>query len=174
MLRKGFAASVIGVMIALAVVVAVLSVTLSGAHVRRPTGVPSASSSQRGSTPTLAELASGAARGDRSPRSPWPSRADYGAIVSARLVIEQALRDRDWRSKAYGALLGLKVLLTIHPMAGGRCAWLVNRTYDELRDFVDAYQGENWAPMVTVVAHDPAVTVCRAPRRARATIKLTS
>jgi hypothetical protein len=174
MLRKGFGALVIGVMIAVALLVAVLSLTLSGAQVRPPTAAPSAPRSQRGSMPTLAELATGAARGDRPPRSPWPSAADYGAIVSARLVIEQALRERDWRSKAYGALLGLKVLLTIHPMAGGRCAWLVNRTYDELRDFVDAYQGENWAPMVTVVAHDPPVTICRAPRRARPTIKLTS
>jgi len=59
-------------------------------------------------------------------------------------------------------------------MASGRCAWLVNRTYDELRDFENAYAGENWAPMVTVVRHDPPVTICRAPARAHATERLTS
>jgi hypothetical protein len=172
MVRRLLDASLFGAIVAVAA--AVFFVMSADSHVA-PRPSPSSSSGHvTHSTPTLAELASGSAPVPRSRLSRWPSAPDYGAIVSARIVVHDSLRERDWRRKSYGALLGTKVLLTMHPMAQGRCAWLVNRTYDELHDFMDAYRGENWAPMFTVVRHDPPVTVCRAPRQARVTTKLTS
>jgi hypothetical protein len=159
-LRRLLGASVAAAILAVTAGVVVSFLVSTDSHITRRTNLPSPSRPQRQSTPTPAKLAKQAAP---RPRSGLPSEADYGAVVSARVVIHQALREPNWHGKSYGALLGMKALMTIHPIASARCAWFVNRTYDELRDLLDAYPGENWAPMVTVVHHDPPVTICRAP-----------
>jgi hypothetical protein len=161
-------------MVALLVVVGVVLLMPRGSHPAGGRSSPPPDTPAPRATPSLGELAMGSAKTQARPRSRWPSTADYGGIVSARVVVHDSLRNPDWRQKSFGALLAIKALMTIHPLAPGRCASFVNRTYDELRDFLDAQPGENWAPMVAVVHHDPPVTVCRAPRRVRPDLTLTS
>ena len=96
--------------------------------------------------------------------TPYPQADDYGTLTAARATVHASLRERDWRRKSYGAFLGLSVLMTIRPLLAGPCAVLVGRTYDELLDLHDAYQGENWAPLVRTVRRDPPLSICLPPK----------
>ena len=78
----------------------------------------------------------------------WPSAADYGTIKTAVAVRDQApLREKDWRRKAFAALLVARTLLTVR-ISAGPCATYVTRLYGNLRDLMDAYPGENWRPLI--------------------------
>jgi hypothetical protein len=104
----------------------------------------------------------------RQTRSRWPDPANYNAIVVAVKVRNQALHLKVWDQKAYAAQLALRTLATlVGSMLPKRCARFVAHIYDELADLSQAYPGENWHPMFTVVAHDPsASSQCSAPRTA--------
>ncbi len=100
----------------------------------------------------------------------YPSAADYNTLRSARGQVHRALSERDWRRQQYAAYLGIAVLMTVHPLESGRCREFIAHTYDELLSLHDNYRGENWAPLVAVVRHDPPVTVCRAPPRPKVSL----
>ncbi len=89
----------------------------------------------------------------------------YNVIVAAVKARDQALRLRAWNEKAYAADLALRTLITLAgQVRAGRCARFVAHVYDELSDLRQAYAGEDWRPMVAVVAHDPsAPSECRPP-----------
>jgi hypothetical protein len=102
---------------------------------------------------------------DPAPRaSPWPDTANYNAIVTAVEVRDHALHLKAWNQKAYAAQLALETLVTLEgTMRPGKCARFVAHIYDELTDLNQAYAGEDWHPMVVVVAHDRTVaSQCRA------------
>jgi hypothetical protein len=101
-----------------------------------------------------------------TPRSQWPSDADYGTLASARATVRQALEERDWRRKAGAAEYGLLAMMALHAIEPGRCAGLVAHTYAELMDLRDAYRGEDWRPMVAVVSSDPSLASRCRPRAA--------
>jgi hypothetical protein len=96
--------------------------------------------------------------------SEWPTAADYTTIRIARIALDQALfHETDWRRRSFTASLAMQTLLTIR-LRPGRCATYVNRLYDELWSLFDAASGENWAPLETLVQHDPTVrAACRRP-----------
>jgi hypothetical protein len=104
----------------------------------------------------------------RQTPSLWPDLANYRAIVIAVKVRDQALHLRAWNQKSYAAQLALETLATLAgTMLPGKCASFVAHIYDELADLSEAYAGENWQPLVEVVAHDPtARSQCSAPRAA--------
>ena len=83
-----------------------------------------------------------------------------GIKLAAR---SQALRLPAWNEKAYTADLALRTLTTLAgQIRAGRCASFVAHVYDELTDLRQAYAGEDWRPMIAVVAHDPSVaSQCR-------------
>jgi hypothetical protein len=95
----------------------------------------------------------------------WPGKADYNAIAVAVKVRNQALRLTASNQKAHAAQLGMTTLVPLeHTMATGPCAAFVAHIYDELMDLNQAYPGEDWRPMVRVVAHDPSVvSQCASP-----------
>jgi hypothetical protein len=101
----------------------------------------------------------------KSPPSPWPSAADYGTIRTAVAVRNDALfHQTDWRRKSYAASLAARTLLTVH-MAAGPCAAYVANLYANLRDLMDAYDHEDWRPLVQLVRREPALADgCRQPR----------
>lgn len=96
--------------------------------------------------------------------SQWPSAADYTTIRIARAVLDQALfHETNWRRRSYAASLAMRTLLTLR-LGPGHCATYINRLYDELWSLFDAAPGENWAPLKTLVRHDPTVrAACRRP-----------
>jgi hypothetical protein len=105
----------------------------------------------------------------RQTPSRWPDPANYNAIIVAVKVRDQALHHlKAWNEKAYAAQLALGTLATLAgTMLPGRCARFVAHLYDELADLSQAYAGENWQPLLQVVAHDPSArSQCSAPRTA--------
>jgi hypothetical protein len=98
-------------------------------------------------------------------RPRWPDPANYNAITVAVKVRNQALHLKVWDQKAYAAQLALRTLATlVGSMLPDKCARFVAHLYDELADLSQAYPGENWHPMFTVVAHDPSTSSqCSAP-----------
>jgi hypothetical protein len=65
--------------------------------------------------------------------------------------------------RAFAAHLGLKELVSIHPLRPGRCATAVTYLYNNLLDLDNAYPGENWTPLRRAVAKEPSTHAC-APR----------
>jgi hypothetical protein len=96
--------------------------------------------------------------------SPWPSAADYGTIRGAVLVRDDALfHEPNWRRKSFGATLALGTLTTVR-IAAGPCAAFVTQLYGNLLDLKDAYQGEDWRPLVRLVRRQPTLEhSCRVP-----------
>jgi hypothetical protein len=72
-------------------------------------------------------------------------------------------RHRTARFRAFAAELGLRELVSIHPLAPGRCANAVIYLYNNLLDLLNAYPGENWTPLRRAVASEPSIHTC-APR----------
>jgi hypothetical protein len=96
-----------------------------------------------------------------------PDRADWQKIQAAAHLRRLALqRHRSAHYRAFAAFLGLSELVTIHPLAPGRCATAVIYLYDNLLDLHDAYEGENWNPLRRLVAKEPSIRAC-APRQPR-------
>jgi hypothetical protein len=93
----------------------------------------------------------------------WPDVANYNVIVTAVELRDQALRLTTWERKSYAARLGLLLLVSLEgTIAPGKCATFGAHVYAELKDLNQAYPGEDWRPMVVVVAHDPSVaSQCR-------------
>ena len=119
----------------------------------------------------LAATGCGASKPPKSPRppppaalSPWPGAADYTTIKVAAAVRDHALfHEHDWRRKAFAARLGMTTLMTVR-MAPGPCATFVDGLYANLRDMLDAYQGEDWRPLYAVVRREiPLWFACRPP-----------
>lgn len=97
-------------------------------------------------------------------RSSRPNRADWEKIETAARLRRTALaRHRTARFRAFAASLGLSELVSIHPLAPGRCATAVTYLYDNLLDLENAYPGENWNPLRRAVAKEPSIRAC-APR----------
>jgi hypothetical protein len=97
-------------------------------------------------------------------RSSRPDRADWEKIKTAARVRRMALAPhRTARFRAFAASLGLRELVSLHPIARGRCATAVTDLYDNLLDLENAYPGENWAPLRRAVAKEPSINAC-APR----------
>ncbi len=90
--------------------------------------------------------------------SVWPDASNYNVVVAAVAARSQALHLRAWNEKAYAAELALRTLITLAgQIRTGKCAGFVAHIYDELTDLSQAYPGEDWRPLVAVVAHDPSV-----------------
>ena len=88
----------------------------------------------------------------------WPDASNYNVIVAAVAARSQALHLRAWNEKAYAAELALRTLITLAgQIRTGKCAGFVAHIYDELTDLSQAYPGEDWRPLVAMVAHDPSV-----------------
>ena len=97
-------------------------------------------------------------------RSSRPNRADWEKIETAARLRRTALaRHRTAHFRAFAASLGLSELVSIHPLAPGRCATAVTYLYDNLLDLDNAYPGENWNPLRRAVAKQPSIHAC-APR----------
>jgi hypothetical protein len=97
-------------------------------------------------------------------RSSRPNRADWEKIETAARLRRTALaRHRTAHFRAFAASLGLRQLVSIHPLAAGRCATAVTYLYDNLLDLENAYPGENWNPLRRAVAKEPSIYAC-APR----------
>ncbi|HET7046993.1 MAG TPA: hypothetical protein VFI54_01885 [Solirubrobacteraceae bacterium] len=93
-----------------------------------------------------------------------PNRADWEKIETAARLRRTALaRHRTAHFRAFAASLGLSELVSIHPLAPGRCATAVTYLYDNLLDLENAYPGENWNPLRRAVAKEPSIHAC-APR----------
>ena len=93
--------------------------------------------------------------------APWPSAADYGTIRAAVAVRDHALfRETDWRIKSLMATLGLQTLVTVR-VGPGPCAAFVTSLYGNLLDLHEAYQGEDWRPLIRYVRRQPTLaSVC--------------
>ena len=97
-------------------------------------------------------------------RSSRPNRADWEKIkTAARLRATALAPHRTARFRAFAANLGLKELVSIHPLAPGQCATAVTYLYNNLLDLENAYPGENWTPLRRAVAKQPSIDAC-APR----------
>jgi len=113
---------------------------------------------------------SSVAHGPRVPvastaRSSRPNRADWDKINTAARLRRTALApQRAAHFRAFAAHLGLSQLVTIHPLAAGRCRNAVIDLYNNLLDLENAYPGENWNPLRGAVAKEPPINAC-APRR---------
>lgn len=96
-----------------------------------------------------------------------PDRADWEKIKTAARLRGMALAPhRTAHFRAFAANLGLSELVSIHPLARGRCATAVTYLYNNLLDLENAYPGENWTPLRRAVAREPSIQAC-APRRAK-------
>lgn len=96
-----------------------------------------------------------------------PNRADWQKIEAAASLRRMALAPhRTARFRAFAAELGLRELLTIHPLARGRCLTAVRYLYNNLLDLSNAFPGENWIPLRRAVAREPSIQAC-APRAAK-------
>jgi hypothetical protein len=96
-----------------------------------------------------------------------PDHADWIKIKTAAGLRTLALAPhRTPRFRAFAAFLGLTQLASIHPPGPGRCLIAVTYLYNNLRDLENAYPGENWDPLRSIVAKEPSIRAC-APRRSR-------
>jgi hypothetical protein len=103
----------------------------------------------------------------RPGRRERPDRADWQTIRAAAHLRWIALEPhRSPHFRAFAAFLGLTGLVTIHPLAPGRCATAVVYLYNNLLDLQDASKGENWNPLRRAVAKEPSIRAC-APRPPR-------
>ena len=94
-------------------------------------------------------------------RSSRPDRADWEKIEAAARLRRTALaRHRTARFRAFAASLGLRELVSIHPLAPGRCATAVTYLYNNLLDLENAYPGERWNPLRRAVAREPSIHAC--------------
>ncbi|MBV8998414.1 MAG: hypothetical protein JO304_05105 [Solirubrobacterales bacterium] len=108
--------------------------------------------------------------GSATARSSRPVRADWEKIkVAARLRTMALAPHRTARFRAFAAELGLRELVSLHPLGHGRCATAVIYLYNNLLDLDDAYPGENWTPLRRAVAREPSIDVC-APRPSKRTM----
>ena len=101
-------------------------------------------------------------------RSSRPNRADWEKLKNAARLRTMALAPhRTARFRAFAADLGLSELVTIHPLAPGRCATAVTYLYNNLLDLENAYPGENWTPLRRAVAKELSIAACapRPPKR---------
>jgi hypothetical protein len=111
-----------------------------------------------------------------TPRSPRTSIAPTGRTSSRLdaigwLKVRQAVHLRTMALapkrtalyRAFAADMGLQSLMGLRPVRGGRCAVAVLYLYDNLRDLLDAYPGENWQPLRRLIAKQPSLFAC-APR----------
>ena len=128
-------------------------------------GSPAVAGMSRASTSVRVAPADGA-RGPTGSvaRSPRPNRADWITIKTAAGLRRLALAPhRTARFRAFAAFLGLSELVSIHPLAPGRCLTAVIDLYNNLHDLENAQPGEKWAPLRRAVAHEPSIDAC-APR----------
>jgi hypothetical protein len=94
-----------------------------------------------------------------------PNKADWHKIQSAARLRKMALaRHRTARFRSFAATLGLGQLVSIHPLAPGRCLTAVTDLFNNLRDLENAVPGENWDPLRRAVAKEPSIRACR-PRK---------
>jgi hypothetical protein len=90
-----------------------------------------------------------------------PDRTDWRKIRTASGLRRLALaphRTSHFRSVA--ASLGLGELVSIRPLAPGRCRTAVIDLYDNLLDLENASPGEDWAPLRRAVAREPSINAC--------------
>ena len=100
-----------------------------------------------------------------STRKTRPDRADWEKIKAAARTRRIALEPhRTAHFRAFAGYLGLSELVTIHPLAPGRCATAVIYLYNNLLDLENAYPGESWGPLRRLVAREPSIRAC-GPRR---------
>jgi hypothetical protein len=100
-------------------------------------------------------------------RSSRPDRVDWEKIKMAGGLRRMALgAHRTPHFRAFAAYLGLSELVSIRPLAPGRCATAVTYLYNNLLDLEGAYPGENWTPLRRLVAKEPSIHAC-APRPAK-------
>ncbi|MBV9942531.1 MAG: hypothetical protein JO262_10420 [Solirubrobacterales bacterium] len=98
-------------------------------------------------------------------RSPVPDRMDWEKIQTAAALRHMALAPhRTARFRAFAAQLGLRELVSIHPLAPGRCLTAVRDLYNNLLDLENAFPGENWGPLRRAVAREPSIRACAARR----------
>jgi hypothetical protein len=97
-------------------------------------------------------------------RSSRPNRADWEKIKTAAGLRSMALAPhRTAHFRAFAASLGLSELVSVHPLAPGRCRTAVIDLHNNLLDLENAYPGENWNPLRRAVAREPSINTC-APR----------
>jgi hypothetical protein len=90
-----------------------------------------------------------------------PDRADWEKIKAAARLRRLALaRHRTAHFRAFAAYLGLGELVSIRPLASGRCATAVTYLYNNLLDLENAYPGENWTPLRRLVTKEPSLRAC--------------
>jgi len=108
-------------------------------------------------------------RASSATRRSRPDRADWEKIKAAARLRGMALAPhRTAHFRAFSAYLGLSELVSVHPLARGRCRTAVIDLYNNLLDLENAYPGENWNPLRRAVAREPSIQAC-APRRATST-----
>ncbi len=96
-----------------------------------------------------------------------PDTADWQKIKTAARLRRTALAPhRTAHFRSFAASLGLSELVTVHPLAPGRCRTAVIDLYNNLLDLENAYPGENWNPLRRAVGKEPSVNAC-APRPPR-------
>ncbi|MBV9416212.1 MAG: hypothetical protein JO363_14625 [Solirubrobacterales bacterium] len=99
--------------------------------------------------------------GSAAARSRRPDKADWEKIkVAARLRTMALAPHRTARFRAFAAQLGLRELVSIHPLEQGRCSTAVIYLHNNLLDLENAYPGENWAPLRRAVAREPSIDAC--------------
>lgn len=131
-------------------------------------GSPAVAAMSRASTSVRVAPADGSHRPIGSvARSPLPDKADWVTIKTAAGVRRLALAPhRTARFRAFAASLGLTELVSIHPLAPGRCRTAVTDLYNNLLDLENAHPGEKWGPLRRAVANEPSIDAC-APRPSR-------
>ena len=106
------------------------------------------------------------ARMSSSPRS---SRLDAHGWKTVQQVLHlrtlALARHRTALYRAFAAYMGIQGLTSLRPVLPGRCSVAVVDLYDNLRDLLDAYPGEDWQPLRHLVAKQPSLRTC-APKTA--------
>jgi hypothetical protein len=95
-----------------------------------------------------------------------PDKADWIRIRTAAGLRRLALAPhRTARFRAFAAALGLRQLLSVHPLGPGRCRIAVIDLYNNLLDLDNAQPGEKWGPLRRAVAKEPSIDACAPQRR---------
>lgn len=100
---------------------------------------------------------------------PGPSRLDgHGwqtiqQVLRLRRMALAPKRTSTYRS--FAAYMGLQGLMSLRPVRRGKCAVAVLYLYNNLRDLLEAYPGENWQPLRLLIPKEPSLRAC-APKAA--------
>lgn len=119
----------------------------------------------------------GPARASYVALSPRLSATDWRSLQEAARLRRMALAPhRTSYYRFFAGLMGLQLLLRLHPVSSRRCQVAVQDLYDNLLDLHQAASYPpitNWAPLRRAVRSEPSLEVC-APRHATSRTRITA